>query len=247
MTATGTRPQLPTGRPHRPAGRLHLPAGRWLIGGCALGLVLGLAAWLIGFSSVLGVRTVTVSGTSFLTPGQVESAAGIRSGSPLSRLDTAAVRARVAALPEVRTVSVRTSYPSTVLIRITERVAVGYRAVANGAGLVDVDDVQFRTQSRPPTGLPQLATTGGSASDPALAAAVATAAGALPAALARRVSLVTAADPESITLRLFDGRIVLWGGTDRGAEKAKLMTALLRQPGRYYDISDPSSVISRGA
>jgi cell division protein FtsQ len=173
------------------------------------------------------------------------SVAEIRSGSPLSRLDTTAVRARVAALPEVRTVSVRTSYPSTVLIRITERVAVGYRAVANGAGLVDADNVQFRTEARPPAGLPQLATTGESAADPELAAAVATVAGALPPALARRVSLISTASTESITLRLFDGRIVLWGGTDRGADKAKLMAALLRQPGRYYDISDPSSVISR--
>ncbi|HJQ01616.1 MAG TPA: FtsQ-type POTRA domain-containing protein [Jatrophihabitans sp.] len=226
----------------RPVGRW-----RWLIAGCALALVLGVTTWLVGFSSVLGVRTVTVTGAKFLTPAQVEAAADIRAGSPLSRLDTAAVRARVAALPEVRTVSVRTSYPSTVLIRITERVAVGYRAVANGAGLVDADDVQFRTQSRPPVGLPQLATTGPAASDRELTAAVATVAGALPAALARRVSLVSAADAESVTLRLFDGRIVFWGGTDRAADKARLMTALLRQPGRYYDISDPSSVISRGA
>jgi len=231
----------PTTNGHRPTGR----PWHWLIGGCALASVLGLAAWLIGFSSVLGVRTVTVSGTRFLTPAQVEAAADIRAGSPLSRLDTAAIRARVAALPEVRAVSVRTSYPSTVLIRITERVAVGYRAVANGAGLVDADNVQFRTQARPPAGLPQLTTTGESAADPELAAAVATVAGALPPALARRVSLISTASTESITLRLFDGRIVLWGGTDRGADKAKLMTALLRQPGRYYDISDPSSVISR--
>jgi cell division protein FtsQ len=247
MSATGTETHR-----HWPSGHLPSrlwPSGRrgWLMGACALALVLGLAGWLIGFSSVLGVRTVTVSGTSFLTPAQVEAVADIPSGRPLSRLDTAAVRARVAALPEVRTVSVRTSYPSTVLIRITERVAVGYRAVANGAALVDADDVQFRTQSRPPAGLPQLATTGEAADSSELTAAVAAVAGALPAALARRVSLITTAGPESVTLRLFDGRIVLWGGTDRGADKANLMTARLRQPGRYYDISDPSSVISRGA
>jgi cell division protein FtsQ len=231
-----------TGKSTRPAGYRR----RWLVGAGALVLVLALATWLLGFSSVLGVRTVTVSGTRLLSPAQVESAAAVRSGSPLSTLDTAAIRARVAALAEVRTVTVSTSYPSTVRIRITERVAVGYRAVANGAALVDASNVQFRTQSRPPAGLPQLATVGESG-DSGLAVAVAAVAGALPPSLAQRVSLITAASTESVTLRLFDRRTVLWGGTDRSADKARLMTALLRQPGRYYDISDPSSVISRGA
>jgi cell division protein FtsQ len=217
----------------------------WLVGlGVTLALLVGLG-WLVGFSSVLGVHSVLVSGTRQLSPAQVEQAAAVKPGSPLSRLDTSAIRARVAKLPEVRTVTVRTSYPSTVLIQVTERIAVGYRATPTGAGLVDADNVQFRIQSRPPAGLPQLATARPGQADQA--AAMATVAGALPAELARRVSLISAASTESVTLRLFDGRVVFWGGTDRGADKARLMTALLRQPGRYYDISDPSTVISRSA
>lgn len=217
----------------------------WLIGvGLTLVLVVGLG-WLVGFSSVLGVHSVLVSGNRELSRAEVESAAAVRPGSPLSRLDTSAIRARVAKLPEVRTVTVHTSYPSTVLIQVTERVAVGYRATPTGAGLVDADNVQFRIQSKPPAGLPQLATAPLGQADQA--AAMATVAGALPTELARRVSLISAASTESVTLRLFDGRVVFWGGTDRGADKARLMTALLRQPGHYYDISDPSTVISRSA
>jgi len=217
----------------------------WLVGGgLTLVLLVGLG-WLVGFSSVLGVHSVLVSGTRQLSPAQVEAAAAVRPGSPLSRLDTSAIRARVAKLPEVRTVTVRTSYPSTVLIQVTERVAVGYRATPTGAGLVDAANVQFRIQSKPPAGLPQLAAALPGQADQA--AAVATVAGALPPELARKVSLISAASTESVTLRLFDGRLVFWGGTDRGTDKARLMTALLRQPGRYYDISDPSTVISRSA
>lgn len=218
---------------------------RWLVG---LGLILTLLAglgWLVGFSSVLGVRSVLVSGTRQLSPDQIEAAAAVKPGSPLSRLDTSAIRARVAKLPGVRSVTVHTSYPSTVLIEVTERVAVGYRAAPTGAGLVDADNVQFRIESRPPAGLPQLATALPGQADQA--AAMATVAGALPPELARKVSLISAASTESVTLRLFDGRLVFWGGTDRGADKARLMTALLRQPGHYYDISDPSTVISRSA
>jgi len=218
--------------------------GRLIGAGLVLVLLVGFG-WLVGFSSVLGVRSVRVSGARQLSPAQVEAAAAVRPGSPLSRLDTSAIRARVAKLPEVRTVTVRTSYPSTVLIQVTERVAVGYRATPTGAGLVDVDDVLFRIESKPPAGLPQLATAQPGQADQA--AAVATVAGALPPELARKVSLISAASTESVTLRLFDGRLVFWGGTDRGADKARLMTALLRQPGHYYDISDPSTVISRSA
>lgn len=218
---------------------------RVLLGaGLTLTLLVGLG-WLVGFSSVLGVRSVLVSGTRQLSPAQIEAAAAVRPGSPLSRLDTAAIRARVAKLPEVRTVTVHTSYPSTVLIQVTERVAVGYRATPTGAGLVDADNVQFRIESRPPAGLPQLATARPGQAEQA--AAMATVAGALPPELARKVSLISAASTETVTLRLFDGRLVFWGGTDRGADKARLMTALLRQPGHYYDISDPSMVISRSA
>jgi cell division protein FtsQ len=218
---------------------------RWLIGASVtLTLLVGLG-WLVGFSSVLGVHSVLVSGTRQLSPAEIEAAAAVRPGSPLSRLDTAAIRARVAKLPEVRTVTVHTSYPSTVLIQVTERVAVGYRATPTGAGLVDADDVQFRIESKPPAGLPQLAT--GRPGQAVQAAAMATVAGALPPELARKVGLISAASTETVTLRLFDGRLVFWGGTDRGADKARLMTALLRQPGHYYDISDPSMVISRSA
>ncbi|MEO6703516.1 MAG: cell division protein FtsQ/DivIB, partial [Jatrophihabitantaceae bacterium] len=126
---------------------------------------------------------------------------------------------------------------------VTERVAVGYRAVPAGAALVDADNVSFRTQPSAPAGLPKLELAG----DQARSAAAATVAGSLPAALARRVALIAAPTTESITLTLRDGRTVMWGGTDRSADKAKLVNALVGQPGRYFDVSDPSSVISRGA
>ncbi|CNV87905.1 cell division protein FtsQ [Mycobacterium tuberculosis] len=43
----------------------------------------------------------------------------------------------------------------------------------------------------------------------------------------------------SITLTLADGRVVIWGTTDRCEEKAEKLAALLTQPGRTYDVSSP--------
>jgi len=216
-------------------------AGRgWPLLAAALALLVG-AAWLVGYSSVLGARSVSVSGEHRVAGAQILAAARIRHGEPLARLDTAAVRGRIAAIPAIRSVTVRVSYPSTVDIRVTERTAVGYRPAAGGAVLVDASDVEFATVPRAPRGLPELAGTG----DRASAAAAATVAAALPAGFAAAVARIAVPTVQSITLTLTDGRTVLWGGTDRSGEKAKLVPVLVHQPGRYFDVSDPSSVISR--
>lgn len=209
--------------------------------------VLVLLAWVIGFSGVLGVRSVQVRGTRSVSAAQVREVAGIRPGAPLLRLDTSAILRRVAALPIVRSAQVSTSYPSTVTISIQERVAVGYRFAPGGVSVLDRDDVAFRSSKTPPKGLPRIDVSGGAPLNSDRMDAAATVAGSLPAALARKVALITAPTPESVTLRLSDGRTVLWGGTDHSADKAKLLPALITQPGTYFDLSDPTSVISRGA
>ena len=80
------------------AGRLPgiRPARRWYA--VAALLVLVLLAWLIGFSSVLGVRSVDVLGARTVTAAQVRAAAGIRTGTPLARLDLGAIRSRLSAV-----------------------------------------------------------------------------------------------------------------------------------------------------
>jgi cell division protein FtsQ len=218
--------------------------GNW-VKALSITIVVGLFVWVVGFSSVLGVRAVRVSGTNLLTSDQILRAASISTGRPLFRLNTGAVEDRVSRLPEVRSVRVSTSYPSAVIIAVTERVAVGYRVLARGASLVDVDNNAFRDVSSVPARLPKLQTSGGEVPDAARNSAQAAVAAALPGTVARTVALIVAPTPESVTLTLTDGRTVLWGGTDRGAEKARLLPILLKQRGAYFDLSDPDSVISR--
>jgi cell division protein FtsQ len=223
-------------------GRLpSIRPARWWYWSAAV-LVLALVAWLVAFSSVLGVRTVTVVGARTVTAAQVRAAAGIRAGTPLARLDLGAIRSRLSAVAPIRTVTVSRSYPAGVTIRITERVAVGYRPAGGGQVLlIDRDDVAFRTVRSAPAGLPRLLVPG--SDGPSAAAALV--AGTLPAKVLRKLRSISAPSEESVTLNLRDGRIVLWGGTDRSADKARLLSALLGRPGRYFDLSDPSAVTSR--
>jgi cell division protein FtsQ len=213
----------------------------------AMVLVLALLVWLVAFSSVLGVRTVTVVGARTVSAEQVRAAAGIRAGAPLARLDLAAIRSRLSAVAPIRTVTVSRSYPASVTIRITERVAIGYRPAGDGVDggqelLVDRDNVAFRTVASAPAHLPRLVVPADGA--PSMAAAAV--AGALPGKILKSLSSISAPSEESVTLTLRDGRTVLWGGTDRSADKARLLSVLLGRPGRYFDLSDPSAVTSRG-
>ena len=206
-------------------------------------LVAVIAVWIVGFSSVLGVKTVSVRGTSTLTAQQVRAAARIAHGAPLIRLDTNAVARRVEALPAVASATVRTGYPNSVVITVVERVAVGY--VENGAQFVLVDrtGVQFRTVDTRPRAVPLFALPDGAAARSS-GAAVASVAAALPRSLLAKISSIQAFDPGAITLLLNDHRVVSWGSADHNADKARILPALLTQPGTRFDVSDPTQVVA---
>jgi cell division protein FtsQ len=219
-------------------------------------VVIILAVWLVAFSPVLGVRTVSVSGTHRLTVDEVRTAAAVRSGTPLIRLDTGAVRARVAALPDVADVEVSVSYPSTVHITITERTPVGYLTTSTGYVLIDRSGAQYRQSVTQPAGLPRFelptnADGSTNSTDPEVVAsghAIAVVAAALASTSApvlAKLSAISANSPDSITLVLRDGRIVTWGSADRSDEKARLLPALLLQPGSRFDVSNPDLVVVR--
>jgi cell division protein FtsQ len=211
-------------------------------------VVVLIAGWVVGFSSVLGVGTVQVMGVSGALANDVRTGAAVPDGFPLARLDTGAIAARVGAIKQVRSVRVDKAYPSTVRIVVQPRIAVGYRPVAPGSAtvrLVDAANVGFADAAAAPGRLPELVVPIGTASSDPAAGASAAVAGALTAGVARQVARISAATTESVTVTLRDGRTVFWGGLDRDSDKAKLLTALLAQPGRYFDISDPDAVVSR--
>ena len=61
----------------------------------------------------------------------------------------------------------------------------------------------------------------------------------LPESLARQVIRVTATSPVDIEFTLSEKRTVVWGDSDRGAEKARTLTHLLTREARMYNVSSP--------
>lgn len=200
--------------------------------------------WLVAFSPVLGVRTVTVRGLQTLTPDRVRAAADITRGTPLVRLDTGSVAARVEGIPEVASARVSTSFPATVVITVAERRPVGYERSGAGFVLVDRTGDGYHTVRTEPRDLPRFVLPSG-AQAAAAGRAVAVVAAALPPRVRSRIDSIQAFDATAITLLLVDRRVVRWGSADRSADKARILPALLTQSGTQFDVSNPDLVVAR--
>ena len=174
----------------------------------------------------------------------MRAAAKIANGTPLVRLDTDAVRTRVEALPDVASAQVTTSFPSTVTITVTERVAVGVvQSPAGGFMLVDRTGDQFRhANARPSTCRCSSSRTAPIAHDRwrrrdrrrCTAARV-----------RARITSIQALDPNAITLLLHNGRVVRWGSATRSPDKARILPALLQPRGSQIDVTDPDQPFLR--
>ena len=206
----------------------------------ALTLVVGTLGLLYGvyFTPLLGVRSVEVLGTKDLTKPQVLDAAAVPSGNPMLTINLAAIRDRVAALNRVASVNVSRSWSATVRIDVAERVAIGVIKTPTGAHLVDHTAKDFATVSSAPAGLPELQLTSSAANDPT-AVAVVQVLMAVPDKIRAEVLSVSAKSPNSVVLSLSAGRQVRWGGVADSTRKAGVLTALMSQPGKVYDVSSP--------
>jgi len=210
-------------------------------------VTVGAAAWALLASSLLAVDEVRVTGTVALAAEEVLLAAAVRPGTPLLRLDTAAVERRVQeGLRRVADAEVSRSLTGTVEVTVTERVPVAVLPAPDGVHLVDATATDFATQPDLPPGLPALrvppvvdsVAPGEPATESTMGAAVEVLTG-LPQSLRGEVRAVAASSPVDVTLLLADDREVRWGAPDQGERKAAVLGALLTQPGEVYDVTTP--------
>jgi cell division protein FtsQ len=208
---------------------------------------LALLGWLLLASSLLAVRTVSVTGTHLLTAAQVRAAADVQLGTPLARVDEGAIRRRLARLRPIASVDVTRRWPGTLQVRVVERVAVAGVAERGGFRLVDAGGTAFAPVSALPPGVVRLQVPHAGSTDATTKAALGVLAELRPP-MRSRVRIIRAASPSSVTLLLRDGRQVLWGGVGTpqdAALKARAAEVLLKMPGHFYDVSRPDVVTRR--
>ena len=215
----------------------------WLLLLVVLALV-ATGVYAVFFSSWLAARRVEVAGLGDLSRARVVAAAEVPTGSPLARVDLGAVRARVSAIPAVRSGDVSRSWPHAVRIAVAEREPVAVIDRGHGLQALDRSGVTFGHYGHRPSGLPLVQGTAGVHTD-ALAEAGKVAA-ALPASVQRRVDFIHVATVDRIELRLHDGRTVLWGSAEQSTDKAEVLAVLLkRKHVQLIDVSVPGRPTTR--
>jgi cell division protein FtsQ len=255
----GERQQESSGPP--PVRRLRVPQPRTIIVLAVVLVLLGAGGvWALYGSQWLRVERVSVSGTDVLTPGQVREAADVPVGSPLISVDTDAIEARLLRkLPRIDSVDVVRSWPHGIGLKVVERTPV--LIVEKGGKFVEVDDggVRFATVSQAPKDVPALELTvsesgSGAASlrrfgEDRLVREAVRVAGDIPVAVAKIARTVKVRSYDDISLELSDGRTVAWGSGEKGAAKARTLTALLKAApdARYFDVSVPTAPASSGS
>ncbi|MFD7303515.1 MULTISPECIES: cell division protein FtsQ/DivIB [Streptomyces] len=254
----GARQQESSGPP--PARRPRPPRPRTIVVLAVVLALLGAGGWVLYGSQWLRVERVSVSGTRVLGPEQVREAADVPLGEPLVSVDTEAMESRLRQeLPRIDEIDVVRSWPRGIGLEVTERTPV--LVVEKGRKFVEVDDegVRFATVSDAPKGVPLLElkpsrSRSASASlrrfgEPRLVREAVRVAGALPAAVARRTRTVEVRSFDDITLKLAGGRTVAWGSGEKGAAKARTLTALMKAApdARHFDVSVPTAPASSGS
>jgi len=200
-------------------------------------------AWVLLGTSLLAVRTVEVTGSTIVSADQVRATAEVTLGTPLARIDTVAVAERVKALPSVFDADVSRSWPSTLVIAVTERRPVAAVHVTGGFEVMDGSGVLFETVAAPPSGAVLLTVRSPGPTDRDTTAGL-TVISSLTPQLRSVVRQVDVGSPDSIELELIDGRVIVWGDADQSAKKAQIATLLLGRAHQRLDVSAPDQVVA---
>lgn len=232
-----------TGPGRARAGRA-LRRPRLLLGTLAVIVVvvgLGLIAY---YTPLMAVRSTDVRANQAVPADQIVGAADVADGTPLLQVDTQAVAQRIAAIPSIESVRVQRSYPSSLTITVVERQPVVKVTDDQKVHVLDRSGVGYLTFDTstgvPPeiAALPEFSTPNPGPGDPTTVAALG-AVHRLPESISGQLVAVSASSPVDITFTLKGDKTVVWGDSERGAEKARTLTAILTRPASTYNVSSP--------
>ena len=167
--------------------------------------------------------------------------------SDLPLLDQAGISSDLAAFPLIRSYTVESHPPDSIVVRVVERQPVGVIQSGSAFTLVDAAKVPIASSEKRPDGFPLIAAGGGAAdvdADSGFAAA-ANVLSALPADVLAQVDTISAKTKDDVSFTLRGSRAtVVWGSAEDSSLKAADLAALLKSAAgsSHYDVSSPHSV-----
>ena len=219
----------------------------WLIAG---GTVLGLALFVLAgvFTPLMAVRDIQVEGTQVMNPDDVKGALARFDGVPLALVDDAEVHKALEPFPLVQRYAVERVPPSTLVVRVEERVPVMSIKEGEIFSVYDAAGVLLSSAEVPAEGIP----VGTGALVDRSGVAFRSAARALrdmPAELRVQVAAVSASSGQDVTFALTSGVEVIWGDAERSAYKALVLQRMLaslaaqERPVSLVDVSSPGAPV----
>ena len=201
-----------------------------------------LLAWVLGWSSLLTVRTIHVQGItphSSLKASQLIAESGVRVGDKMARVQASNLEQVKRKYPKIESIAVKRSWPSTITIVVREKnpiAAVYFNGVYQ---LYGEDGLPFSQVTTPPSDLPII-----SGRETAGIKAAVAIYRSLPRDLASQIVTLTARTNDLIEFTIGKTRIT-WGSSDESATKIKVLRVLLKTSAKKIDVSAPLSPTTR--
>ena len=205
----------------------------------ALGLVVVLCATLAVavYSPILALRTIEIDGATQLDAAELTDAVDGQLGTPLALVDFDRITRELGAYPLIRSYVTETVPPSTLIIHVVEREAVGVLRSDKTWQLVDPAGVILSTTTKRPSKMPHIRVrnndTDSAAFDEAAKVLLA-----LPSKLRAQVDTISASTDYSVefTLKGDAGQSVVWGNAEQSEYKARILAILIRKTDSDADV-----------
>lgn len=201
------------------------------------------------FTPIMALQEIQVQGTTKVDAVKITAALSSELGKPLPLVNMNLVQQEMESQTLVKSYSVESLPPHTLLIRVVERTPVGFVANADGTfTLVDPAGVTIETTTAKPANVPQLSIPENDVKNPGFRAGI-DVLQSLPAALAGQVTQVIAKTTDNVVIVLKGGARVFWGGPENASFKSSVLAKLLaiNPVGSVseYDVSSPKTAVVR--
>lgn len=210
------------------------------------------------FSPALAVKTVVFEGRKLVSEQTLQTALAPVIGTPLPQVTEGEVQDLLKPVIQVKSAIISAQPPSTLVVRLVERVPVALLKNNDDYLLVDQDGVELGATTDPTSVALPLIDGGkaviGQATFNAMTAVLAN----LPQNILGQLANASAASPDAVELKLTDGRSVIWGDASDMELKAQVLEALLNAPAptaapgkpepapvQVFDVSAPRHPVTR--
>lgn len=210
---------------------------------------LALLIWVLFFSPLLSysfqTEQIKLADNSIVNRGAVEKVVAAHSGEPVLRISRGKLAAEITSkVPEVKSAQVKLALPTGLEIAITPHEPVACLLANNACTALAEDGTKLNIAPEIAKTLPMVVA-GDGAKLPDVVPTALEVLGELDADTRTHVVRAEITDANLVTLDLDGGRKAYWGEATQNAKKAKILAALLTQSASFYDVSSPSTPVTR--